>query len=61
MDFDEGDYQEKFSDYYEFVKVLGRGSFGKVVHAIDKYTGDHVAVKIISKVNIKPNKLTLLR
>jgi len=32
-----------------------------VVHAVDKYTGEHVAVKIISKLNIKPNKLPILR
>lgn len=61
MDLDSGDYQEKFSDYYEFVQQLGSGSFGKVVHAVDKYTGEHVAVKIISKLNIKPNKLPILR
>jgi len=52
MDFDAGDYHDKFSDYYSYVKILGWGAFGKVVHAIDKYTGEHVAVKIISKLEV---------
>ncbi len=28
---EEGDVYTRFRDYYEFVKVLGTGAFGKVV------------------------------
>lgn len=38
-DFDKDDYEVKFSDYYRCIKRLGSGSFGKVVKAIDLYTG----------------------
>ncbi|MEE4248173.1 MAG: hypothetical protein V2I33_22510 [Kangiellaceae bacterium] len=60
-EYDTGDAQEKFSDYYQFIKRLGAGSFGQVVQALDKRTSEHVAVKIISKVSVKPNKLSKLR
>jgi hypothetical protein len=36
----------KFSDFYDFHKFLGCGSFGFVVSAIDKKTGDHLALKV---------------
>ena len=35
-----------FEDYYDYIKPLGCGSFGFVVSAIDKQTGDHVALKV---------------
>lgn len=35
-----------FEDYYDYIKPLGCGSFGFVVSAIDKATGDFVALKV---------------
>ena len=32
---------------YEIISRMGRGSFGQVVHAIDHYTEERVAIKII--------------
>ena len=61
QDFDFGDYHERFSDYYQFIAFLGRGAFGEVVHAIDKYTGEEVAVKIIKKRNLKREYISQLR
>lgn len=34
---------------YEFLKLLGRGAFGKVYHCLDRETKEQCAVKIISK------------
>ena len=30
---EDGDEMRKFSDYFQFIKLLGRGAFGVVVHA----------------------------
>lgn len=46
------DYQGNvtyFDDYYDYMKPLGCGSFGFVVAAIDKKSGDHVALKVSNK------------
>lgn len=36
----------KFSDFYDYHKFLGSGSFGFVVSAIDKESGEHLALKV---------------
>jgi dual specificity tyrosine-phosphorylation-regulated kinase 2/3/4 len=50
-DDDNGDYKIVPGDHvnyrYEILKILGTGSFGQVVEAIDHKTGSHVAIKII--------------
>ena len=46
---DKNDYNDKFSDFYIYIATLGAGSFGKVVHAIDRSTGEEIAVKVIEK------------
>lgn len=38
-----------FEDYYDYIKPLGCGSFGFVVSAIDKASGEHVALKVNQK------------
>lgn len=35
-----------FEDYYDYIKPLGCGSFGFVVSAVDKASGDFVALKV---------------
>ena len=40
-------------DVYKFVKLLGKGAFGKITLGIHKLTGKQVAIKSIDKVNIK--------
>ena len=37
----------KFSDFYDYHKFLGCGSFGFVVSAIENCTGEHLALKVI--------------
>jgi len=38
----------KFSDFYDYHKFLGCGSFGFVVSAMDKESGEHVALKVFN-------------
>jgi len=38
---------EVLADRYNMMELLGKGSFGQVVHAEDSQTGQHVAIKII--------------
>jgi serine/threonine protein kinase len=37
----------KFDTYYDYHKFLGCGSFGFVVSAVDRESGEHVALKVI--------------
>lgn len=60
-EFDRGEYHDKFSDFYVYIETIGSGSFGKVVHAIDKSTGEEVAVKIIEKHNVKQGRVSELK
>lgn len=34
-------------EYYQFVKMLGKGAFGKVMLGVHKLTGKYVAIKAI--------------
>ena len=36
-------------EYYQFIKLIGKGAFGAVTLAIHKLTGKHVAIKSIEK------------
>jgi len=36
----------KFEDFYDYIKPLGCGSFGFVVSAIEKLSGEHLALKV---------------
>ena len=52
----------KFSDLYEMKEVIGKGKFGVVNLGIHKKTGQQVAIKILTKVNIKtPEDKELVR
>lgn len=50
QDLDDGDYSQKFSDFFTFVSVLGNGAFGFVVEAKDKQHDNEIcAVKVTQK------------
>ena len=36
-------------EFYKFVKLIGKGAFGKVTLGIHKLTGKYVAIKTIDK------------
>ncbi len=38
--------------YYELLKTIGNGGFGKVKQATHLLTGEHVAIKIIDKAKL---------
>lgn len=40
-------------DFYKFVKLIGKGAFGKVTLGVHKLTGKHVAIKTIEKSYMK--------
>lgn len=40
-------------DYYKFVKLIGKGAFGKVTLGVHKLTGKQVAIKTIEKSYMK--------
>lgn len=40
-------------DYYKFVRLIGKGAFGKVTLGIHKLTGKYVAIKTIDKKYMK--------
>ena len=41
------------NDNYKFVKLIGKGAFGKVMLGIHRLTGKYVAIKIIEKSHMK--------
>ena len=45
-DLDSEDYDTKFSDYFEYKSVVGKGAFGVVVSAISKADEKEYAVKV---------------
>ncbi len=45
-EFDQGDRSSKFSDFFSFQEVIGAGSFGVCVHAIQKSDRQEYAVKV---------------
>lgn len=40
-------------DFYKFVKLIGKGAFGKVTLGVHKLTGKNVAIKTIDKAYMK--------
>ena len=48
-------------DYYDMKENLGKGKFGLVKKGIHKKSGQEVAIKIVSKKDMKPNDLELLK
>lgn len=60
-DLDKGDFTDKFSDFYIYIGILGSGSFGKVVHAINRATGQDIAVKVIEKHTVKQGRISELK
>jgi len=56
-----GDETYRFSDFFTYIKTLGSGGFGKVVHALDNKTGQEVAVKVITKRSVKATYLKKIR
>lgn len=40
-------------DFYKFVKLIGKGAFGKVTLGVHKLTGKYVAIKTIEKAYMK--------
>ena len=47
---------------YDFIfdRILGTGISGEVREAVSKVTGDHVAIKTLSTVNLTPKKFEML-
>lgn len=50
-DDDNGSYHKVIHDHisyrYEILEIIGKGSFGQVIRALDHKTNQHVAIKII--------------
>jgi len=46
-------YHRLSLDYYKFVKLIGKGAFGKVTLGVHKLTGKQVAIKAIDKSYMK--------
>lgn len=60
-DLDKGDFTDKFSDFYVYIGILGSGSFGEVVRAINRATGQEIAVKVIEKHTVKQGRISELK
>ena len=52
---------EQFEGIFTFVRVIGSGSYGTVIHAVEKATGEECAVKVVEKVQVTPSRLEHLR
>jgi len=52
--------KKNIESVYQFEETLGTGSFAEVKRAINKQTGDAVAIKIIEKRNLSPQELDTL-
>lgn len=51
----------QFEQLFTLIRVLGSGSFGTVMHVIDRQTGEECAVKAISKAGVTSQRLDDLR
>jgi serine/threonine protein kinase len=49
------------TSYYELLKTIGNGGFGKVKQAIHLLTGEFVAIKIIGKAKIRREYLVFFK
>lgn len=62
LDLDSGDsLAMRFSEKFKGIRVLGSGSFGMVLEAVDLKTGTSQAVKVISKNSVSPGQIDFLR
>ena len=50
-----------YSQHYEFQSVLGEGAFCTVYQAIDKETGEQIAVKVIKRKTLHKDGVELLK
>jgi len=62
-DSSKGQKRETLHSRFEFIKILGKGTYGKVKLANDKRTGKQVAIKLIdkTKISVKPRRLERIR
>ena len=49
------DYTSVFDYYHINKKVLGKGTFGSVHTGVHKKTGQHVAIKVLTKKMLQPS------
>ena len=49
-----------FSEYYDYIESIGSGGFGYVVKAVDRESGELVALKIVEK-SVSESRVTCLR
>lgn len=59
--FDNGDYGDRFSDFYKYIAALDEGAFGTVVKAINRSDNEEIAVKVTNKQNLKNSTIVKLR
>jgi hypothetical protein len=45
------------SEYYRIERLIGKGSFGKVMLGVHKLTGKYVSIKVISKGSVNDNSM----